>query len=70
MVRPVTCPICGRESPPEAAGGAESKWFPFCSERCRNVDLYRWSEGGYAIVDPLTPERLHEELERGEDESV
>lgn len=47
----MTCPICNKKLPP--GSGAESRWFPFCSERCRNVDLYRWSEGRYPIVEPL-----------------
>ena len=51
MIRPLTCPICKIELPPGAS--AESRWFPFCGERCRNVDLYRWGEGRYAIVEPL-----------------
>jgi uncharacterized protein len=38
-------------------------WFPFCSERCRQVDLLRWSQGKYAIVEPLTPEKLAEQAE-------
>jgi endogenous inhibitor of DNA gyrase (YacG/DUF329 family) len=35
------CPICGK--PPTAASR------PFCSERCRDVDLNRWLSGSYAI---------------------
>ena len=35
------CPICGKPSL-EAAK-------PFCSERCRDVDLNRWLSGSYAI---------------------
>jgi endogenous inhibitor of DNA gyrase (YacG/DUF329 family) len=35
------CPICGK--PAVAAS------FPFCSERCRDVDLNRWLSGAYAI---------------------
>ena len=35
------CPICGKP-PIEAAK-------PFCSERCRDVDLNRWLSGSYAI---------------------
>ena len=56
MIRPQTCPICDKELPPNAA--TESDWFPFCSKRCRQVDLYRWAEGKYAIREPLTPEDL------------
>jgi uncharacterized protein len=35
------CPICGR--PATAASQ------PFCSERCRDVDLNRWLSGSYVI---------------------
>lgn len=35
------CPICGKPST-EAAK-------PFCSERCRDVDLNRWLSNSYAI---------------------
>ena len=36
-----SCPICGKPST-EAAK-------PFCSDRCRDVDLNRWLSGSYAI---------------------
>ena len=35
------CPICGK--PATAAS------HPFCSERCRDVDLNRWLSNSYAI---------------------
>jgi uncharacterized protein len=35
------CPIC--------RGKAEAAFRPFCSARCRDVDLARWLGGGYAI---------------------
>jgi uncharacterized protein len=35
------CPICGRP-------GAEPV-LPFCSPRCRDVDLHRWLSGSYVI---------------------
>ena len=35
------CPICGK---PAVAASQ-----PFCSERCRDVDLNRWLSGSYAI---------------------
>lgn len=35
------CPICS--APTEMA------YRPFCSARCRDVDLSRWLKGGYAI---------------------
>jgi len=35
------CPICGKP--------ATEASKPFCSERCRDVDLNRWLSGSYAI---------------------
>ena len=35
------CPECRRPSTRES--------YPFCSERCRNLDLSRWLTGAYAI---------------------
>jgi endogenous inhibitor of DNA gyrase (YacG/DUF329 family) len=35
------CPICGK---PAAAA-----MRPFCSERCKDLDLHRWLSGAYAI---------------------
>ena len=35
------CPICGKPSQPATR--------PFCSKRCRDVDLNRWLSGSYAI---------------------
>ena len=53
-----SCPICGRTVPPasapprDAGAGAEAPLpenFPFCSRRCRLVDLGRWFDGFYLI---------------------
>jgi uncharacterized protein len=35
------CPICGKPA-------AEAS-RPFCSERCRDVDLNRWLSGSYVV---------------------
>jgi uncharacterized protein len=35
------CPICGKP--------ATEASKPFCSERCRDVDLNRWLSGSYVI---------------------
>jgi endogenous inhibitor of DNA gyrase (YacG/DUF329 family) len=56
MIRSIECPICRK--PIAAPAGKNLSWFPFCSERCRQVDLLRWSKGKYAIVEPLRPEQL------------
>jgi endogenous inhibitor of DNA gyrase (YacG/DUF329 family) len=28
--------------------------FPFCSDRCRTIDLGKWASGAYVIPSPLT----------------
>lgn len=40
----VKCPKCGKVSPWEG-----NAWRPFCSERCKMVDLGAWVSGDYAI---------------------
>ncbi len=39
------CPICGRPVPPRKANPA----FPFCSERCKLVDLGKWLGDEYRV---------------------
>jgi endogenous inhibitor of DNA gyrase (YacG/DUF329 family) len=43
--RIVTCPICGKhvEWTPDA------KWRPFCSARCKTIDLGAWANESYRI---------------------
>jgi uncharacterized protein len=39
--------------------------FPFCSDRCRMIDLGKWASGAYRITSPvLDPEMLEEVEER------
>lgn len=38
-----TCRTCGKPI------DASSRWFPFCSERCRLADLGRWFSGDYRV---------------------
>jgi len=56
MIRRPTCPICHKVLPVDT--NALQKSLPFCSERCRQIDFFRWSDGKYAIVEPLDPEQL------------
>ena len=48
------CPICAR--PYEIAALGDLPAFPFCSARCRLVDLGRWIDGDYAIPGPENPQ--------------
>ncbi len=45
------CPICKKEVEP---GNPE---MPFCSERCRIIDLGNWASEKYVISSPANPER-------------
>jgi uncharacterized protein len=37
--------------------------FPFCSDRCRLIDLGKWASGGYRISSPVLDPELLEEVE-------
>lgn len=57
----IRCPTCG-------ARGAwmELPWGPFCSERCKLVDLGKWLNEEYRVSEPLRPD-LFEEFEEFEE---
>jgi endogenous inhibitor of DNA gyrase (YacG/DUF329 family) len=38
--------------------------FPFCSDRCRRIDLGKWASGDYKITSPILDPDLLEDLER------
>jgi endogenous inhibitor of DNA gyrase (YacG/DUF329 family) len=40
------CPICKKPVERTAAD------FPFCSERCRLIDLGKWASGQYVVSSP------------------
>jgi len=42
------CPICKK------AVTAATPDFPFCSDRCRKIDLGKWASGAYVIATPVT----------------
>jgi endogenous inhibitor of DNA gyrase (YacG/DUF329 family) len=44
------CPICRKEV---AFDGPE---MPFCSERCRLIDLGNWASEKYVIPAPINPD--------------
>ena len=55
----MTCPICKKET--------ATKYRPFCSKRCADVDLGKWFNGGYASpaeeIEPEEAETLAKILE-------
>ena len=38
--------------------------FPFCSDRCRLIDLGKWASGGYRISSPVLDPELLEEIDQ------
>ena len=41
----VACPICGAA----VNWTAENRWKPFCSERCKLIDLGQWATEKYRV---------------------
>lgn len=52
-----TCPLCKKET--------VHTFRPFCSQKCKMVDLYRWVSGHYVI--PGDPEQV---LEKEKEEAL
>jgi hypothetical protein len=58
MAKQLLCPTC--KKPVEATG----EDFPFCSGRCRLLDLGKWASGDYKVSSPIQDPDLLEELAR------
>jgi len=48
----VSCPTCG--APVEFTPA--SRWRPFCSQRCRMIDLGAWASESYRIPVASSPD--------------
>lgn len=46
------CPQCNRAF--HSAGLADTPSFPFCTEKCKLLDLGTWLSDGYAVVEDLS----------------
>jgi endogenous inhibitor of DNA gyrase (YacG/DUF329 family) len=66
MVRPSRCPICRRELP---VLDADAPHRPFCSPRCKSIDLGSWLDGRYRISRNLEEQDLDTGLAGKDDES-
>jgi len=52
--RSAPCPRCGNRATLDTANA----WRPFCSERCKMIDLGKWASEQYAIpADDQSRER-------------
>ena len=56
-IKPLKCPTC------KATVRAKDPDFPFCSDRCRKIDLGKWAMGVYKISSPALDPELLEDLE-------
>ncbi len=52
----VDCPTCGAKVEWTEA----NKYRPFCSERCKQIDLGAWADGKYAIPAVEPPKDIDE----------
>ena len=61
--RIVRCPTCRKEGP-----WLEGDYLPFCSKRCKLVDLGKWLDEENRTTEPLRPEHFegYENLPPGE----
>jgi endogenous inhibitor of DNA gyrase (YacG/DUF329 family) len=50
------CPTCGMLVRMKDEG------FPFCSDRCRKIDLGKWASGVYKISSPILDPEVLEDL--------
>ncbi|HEY0263118.1 MAG TPA: DNA gyrase inhibitor YacG [Granulicella sp.] len=58
--RALFCPTCHK------VVQATDENFPFCSDRCRLLDLGKWASGEYRISSPIQDPDLLEELAQSE----
>lgn len=58
----VACPTCGKKE----TWQPENTFRPFCSERCKLIDLGDWASDKHTIAgETIDPEAVHKE--KGED---
>ena len=48
----VRCPACGGES----VYAPSNRWRPFCSERCKGMDLGAWASESFRVPEEKPPE--------------
>jgi endogenous inhibitor of DNA gyrase (YacG/DUF329 family) len=62
------CPIC-KKAIEHGQKAGKPQWLPFCSQRCKLIDLGKWLDSSYRI--PVEPEPSDEQNteDSGGDES-
>ena len=54
----IDCRYCGKELVYKST--RDLPFFPFCSKRCKLIDLGKWVEEEHRIEEPFTPEEANE----------
>ena len=57
MVTVVKCPVCGKDVEWKEANA----YRPFCSERCKQIDLGAWADEQYKVPGAAEEENDREE---------
>lgn len=52
----VSCPQCSKE----VVWSSDNKYRPFCSERCKMIDLGQWAKEEYRVPDSGPIDQLDE----------
>jgi uncharacterized protein len=60
--RVVSCPLCGKP----VAWDTANRYRPFCSERCRLIDLGAWANEDYRIPVQESKDDIESAPEPGE----
>ena len=55
-VRTASCARCAATT----RFGPENPWRPFCSERCKMIDLGNWASERYSVPDAAAPDAKDE----------
>jgi endogenous inhibitor of DNA gyrase (YacG/DUF329 family) len=55
----IRCPICEKRFDP-----GQSPAMPFCSERCRQIDLGRWLREAYSVPVERNPDEAESDQVR------
>jgi endogenous inhibitor of DNA gyrase (YacG/DUF329 family) len=54
------CPTC------RTIVQAKDESFPFCSDRCRTIDLGKWASGAYKVSTAINDPEILEQIESGQ----
>ena len=54
------CPTC------RTIVSAKDEQFPFCSDRCRTIDLGKWASGAYKVSTAINDPEILEQIESGQ----